>query len=103
MPQDNGGEAYGRQAERPQPRAAGNGSLRAAIAGAPSRRSVATSGRRTLVELTEGERDTALAIAPHMAPSEVLERGQPAILQWYHGLKYSASAERIRREWAERR
>lgn len=105
MPQDIDGEpeAYGRRPDRPQQRAAGNGSLRAAIAGAPSRRSVNATGRRTIVELTPDERDTALAVAPHMADAETLAGGQPAILRWWHELKYSPAAERIRREWADRR
>lgn len=96
-------EAFNRRANQPQTSAAGNGSLKAAIAGAPSRRSPTAMDRRTIAELSEQERDTAMAMAPHLAPPEVLQGGEPAILNWYNDGKDSATARRIRQGWQERR
>jgi hypothetical protein len=98
------GPAFGRAPERPQPRAAGAGSMRAAIAASPSRSPMGRgTGRRTILELTPGERDSALAMAPHMAGEEVLKGGEAAVLQWYNDLKNSPASERIRQGWLERR
>jgi hypothetical protein len=62
-----------------------------------------SSGRRTVLELTPGERESALAMAPHMAGEDVLRGGEPAVLQWYNELKSSKTADRIRQGWLERR
>lgn len=96
-------EAFNRHAERPQQRAAGNGSMRAAVAAPPSRRLPMANDRRTILTLTEGERDSAVAMAPYLAEPEVLQGGLPAILNWYNDLKESAAARRIRNGWGNQR
>jgi hypothetical protein len=98
----NDGPAFNRRADNPQARAAGPGAMRSAIAAAPSRRPVNAPGRRTILELTPGERDTALALAPHLFDEETLKGGEPAILRAYNELKNSPSAERIRQQWRDR-
>jgi len=98
-PADTGGPAFGRRAENPQPRAAGTGSLRQAVAGSPSRRSPVTPGRRTVLEMTQDDYDTAIAMAPHLAPDEVRAGGSPAIAQWWNDLRNSPTARRMKENW----
>ena len=100
----NGEGAFGRRAEQPQQRAAGNGSMRAAIAAAPSRRSFSQSptGRRTLMEFTESERDTAMRLAATIEPQK-LQEGEIEVLRWYDTLRNSGAANRVRQGWLDRR
>ena len=87
--------------ENPQRPAAGQGSIRAAIAAAPSHRSATSpSGRIIQIRLTPEERETALASAPHMAPDNVLQGGETAVLAWWHELKNSPNAKRIKEGWS---
>jgi hypothetical protein len=102
MPQASSDEAFNRRADNPQPRAAGNGSMRSAIAGAPTRRSVAEAGRQVRMVFTPGEREAALAMAPQVFP-EALAGGEPAILAAYDELRRSPAADRIRQGWLDRR
>lgn len=97
--QNSGGPAFNRQAEVPQARAAGTGSIRAAIAAEPSRAPIGGNGRQVVARLTQEQMDTALAMAPHMAPKEVLEGGAPAIGLWWQTLNNSPTANRIRQGW----
>ena len=67
------------------------------------------SGRTKRIRLTLEEREAALAMAPHMAPDNVLQGGEAAVLAWWHKLKNSPNAKRIKedalfaRELAEKR
>src|SRR5215472_321989 len=103
MPSNDGGPAFGRRAEQPQARAAGPGAMRAAVAGSPTRRGVSETGRRTVLTLTPGERETALALAPHIFSAETLKGGEAAILQEYNTWKNSPASERVRQGWIDRR
>jgi hypothetical protein len=99
------GAAFNRAPENPQPRAAAEGSMRAAIAAAPTRRAMAApgSGRRTVLEMTQSERDAAMAYAPHGMAEEILRAGEPAILQEWDRLRNSGAGRRIAAEWRDRR
>ena len=99
MPAENGAPAFGRQAQNPQPAAAGSGSLRQAIAAAPSRQQPRPDGRQVVAEMPQEQFETAMAMAPHMAPQEVLNGGPAAIAQWYLDLNNSPTARRIRQGW----
>lgn len=91
--------------ENPQPRAAGAGSLRAAIAASPTRRApgLSATGRQVIREMTPDQRETALALAPHMAPDEVLAGGEPAVLNWYLEENAGPAARRMREKWGAER
>jgi hypothetical protein len=99
--QPNAAGAFGRAPEQPQQRAAGTGSMRAAVAASPTRRMPNTTadGRRIVVRMTPEQRETAMALAPTLAPKEVLEGGEPRILQWYMDNNGGGAAQRIREGW----
>ncbi len=75
---------------------------RQSAAAPPSRRApTAPPTRRLVASLSEEEADTALRNAD-LAPKEIREEGDAAILNWWAGLKNSSTAARLRQEWAAR-
>lgn len=79
--------------QRPAPRPA-------AAAAPPSRRSpTAPPARQVVAQLTPEQADTALRSAD-LAPLEIQQQGDAAILNWWAELNQSATAKRLRAEWA---
>ncbi len=81
------------QPQRPAPRAP--------AAAPPTRRSPTSAApRRVVAQLTEEQADTALKNAD-LAPPEVQNGGDAAILAWWAELNNGATAQRLRQEWRE--
>ena len=82
------------QPQRPAPRAAPAAPVTRRSPTAPA------AQRRVVAQLTEEQADAALKMS-ELAPIEIQNQGDAAILAWWADLNTGATAERLRREWRE--